>query len=111
MAFAVNRSPCAGPILGAVLTLAANTATVGQGVALSAVFSAGLVVPFLAVAASIDWYSERLSKLSRYLGWVSVIGGLPLVFLGVLLLTGNFNLWTVYAYKLLRFLDNDRLLD
>lgn len=110
-AFAVGWSPCAGPILGAVLTLAASSATVGQGALLLGVFSAGLAVPFLAVAASVGWASAHLGRLSRYLGWASVIGGLFLIFLGILLLTGQFNWWLAYAYRLFRFIDYDRLLD
>lgn len=110
-AFAVGWSPCAGPILGAVLTLAASSATVGQGAFLLAVFSAGLAVPFLAVAASVGWASEHLGKLSRHLGWVSAVGGAFLIFLGILLLTDQFNWWLAYAYRLFRFIDYDRLLD
>lgn len=110
-AFGVGWSPCVGPILGAVLTLAANSATVGKGALLLTVFSSGLAIPFLAVAASIGWASERLGKWSRHLRWVSFAGGIFLVFLGVVLINGKFNFWLSYAYRFLRFIDYNRLLD
>lgn len=109
--FALGWSPCVGPVLGAVLTLAASSATVGQGALLLAIFSLGLAVPFLAIAwgyASADRY---IAKLSPYLKWVSVIGGVFLIFLGVLMLTNNFAAWLSFFYRTFDFLEADRLLD
>jgi len=88
-AFAFGWTPCVGPILGSVLLLAATGTTVGQGAFLLSVFSLGLAVPFLIIAAGIGSAAERINSFARYLNWVSVIGGVFLVFLGVLLLTNR----------------------
>ncbi|MBI2010723.1 MAG: sulfite exporter TauE/SafE family protein [Candidatus Colwellbacteria bacterium] len=109
--FAFGWTPCVGPILGSILTLAASSATVGQGAFLLAVFSAGLAVPFLAIAASVSSASRYLAKISKYLNVVSIIGGVFLVFLGILLLTNNFNAWLGYFYRIFDFINYDRLLD
>lgn len=109
--FALGWTPCVGPILGSILTLAATSATIGQGAFLLAVFSLGLAVPFLIIAASIGSASAYLAKLSQYLNVVSVIGGVFLVFLGVLLLTNNLGAWMAYFYRLFGFIRYDRLLN
>lgn len=109
--FALGWSPCVGPILGSVLTLAASSATVGQGAFLLAVFSLGLAVPFLAVALGIGWASRHVAKLGRYLDWVGVVGGAFLIFLGIAMLTGNFAWWLSTAYLLFDFINYDALLE
>lgn len=111
MAFAFGWTPCVGPILGSVLLLASSTATVGQGAFLLAVFSLGLAVPFLLAALGIGRASQYLSKLGRLMRGISLIGGIFLIFLGILLLTDKFGFWLSCAYRLFDFLDYDRLLD
>lgn len=110
-AFAFGWTPCVGPILGSILTLAASSATIGQGAFLLAVFSLGLAVPFLIIAASVGSASAYLTKLSKYLNVISVIGGIFLVFLGVLLLTNNLGVWISYFYQIFNFINYDSLLD
>jgi cytochrome c-type biogenesis protein len=109
--FAFGWTPCVGPILGAVLTLAAASTTVGQGALLLAVFSAGLAVPFLVIALGIGSATQYLAKITKYLNIVSIVGGVFLVFLGILLLTDSFSLWLAYAYQLFNFVDYDKLLE
>ncbi len=110
-AFAFGWTPCVGPILGSILTLAASTATIGQGAFLLAVFSLGLAVPFLVIAASIGSASKYLTKLSKYLNIISVIGGVFLVFLGILLLTNKLGVWIAYFYQWFDFINYESLLD
>lgn len=110
-AFAFGWTPCVGPVLGSILTLAAASATVGQGAFLLSVFSLGLAVPFLAVAAGIGSASSFIAKLSKYLNIISIIGGLFLVFLGILLLTNTFGVWIAYFYQWSSFINYERLLD
>ncbi len=110
-AFAFGWTPCVGPILGSILTLAASSATIGQGAFLLAVFSLGLAVPFLIIAASISSASAYLAKLSKYLNVISVIGGILLIFLGVLLLTNKLGVWIAYFYQILNFINYDSMLD
>lgn len=110
-AFGLGWTPCVGPILGSVLTLAAVSSTVGQGAILLSVFSLGLAVPFLAIALGIGWASERMGKITKYLNVVSIIGGVFLVFLGVLLVTNSFAVWISYFYQVFNFINYDRILD
>jgi cytochrome c-type biogenesis protein len=100
-AFAVGWSPCVGPILGAILVLASTTATVGQGAFLLAVFSAGLAIPFLLVALGIGHASQRINTISKYLKWVSIIGGIFLIALGILLVTNNMALLISWSFRVL----------
>lgn len=108
--FAVGWSPCIGPILGSVLTLAASSATLGQGSFLLFVFSLGLAVPFLLTALAIGWATEHLAKIGKYLNWVSAIGGAFLILLGLVMVTDNFALWTSLFYKYFNFINYESIL-
>ncbi len=110
-AFGLSWTPCIGPVLGSILTLAAVSSTVYQGALLLAVFSAGLAVPFLAVALSMEWFLKHMKRVTRYLKWTSIIGGLLLILLGILILTDKVGLWLSYSYQLLDFINYDKLLD
>jgi cytochrome c-type biogenesis protein len=110
-AFAFGWTPCVGPVLGALLTLAATSTTVGQGAFLLAIFSLGLATPFLIIAATISSASSYLNKITKYLSVVSIIGGIFLVFLGILLVTDSFAVWLSYAYQVFDFIDYENLLD
>jgi cytochrome c-type biogenesis protein len=111
-AFAVGWSPCVGPVLGAVLVLASTTATVGQGAFLLAIFSAGLAIPFLLVALGIGKAAQRLAAINKYLKWVSIIGGIFLIGIGILLLTNNMALLISWGFRLLGFLNyEERIID
>lgn len=109
--FAFGWTPCVGPILGSILTLAAASATVGQGAFLLSVFSLGLAAPFLIIAVGIGSASNYISKLSKYLNVISIIGGLFLIFLGILLFTNKLGVWIAYFYQRFNFINYDRLLD
>lgn len=98
-AFAVGWSPCVGPILAAILTLAASSATVGEGAFLLFIFSLGLALPFLLTALAIGWASAHFGQLAQYLNWVSLTGGLFLVLLGTMMATNNFLFWIATVYR------------
>jgi len=83
--FSAGWIPCVGSVLAAIYFLASDTQTVAQGALLLAVYSAGLGVPFLATGAAFSTMTGWLRKLNRYLGLVSKITGLFLIFVGVLL--------------------------
>lgn len=110
-AFAFGWTPCVGPILGSILLLASTSATALQGALLLSVFSLGLAVPFLVIAAGIGSASRYVNNLSRWLNVIFIIGGIFLIFLGILLLTGNIGLLISYGYRLFQFIDYDKLLD
>lgn len=109
--FAFGWTPCVGPILGSVLLLASTSTTALQGGLMLTVFSAGLAIPFLLIALGIGSASRYIQNISKYLNAVSVIGGIFLIFLGILLLTGNIGLLISYGYRLFQFINYDRLLD
>lgn len=110
-AFASGWTPCVGPILGSVLLLASTSNTVLQGGFLLSVFSLGLAVPFLTVALVGNLASKGIERFSKYLHLVSIFGGLFLILLGSLMLTGKMPLLISYAYRLLYFINYERLLD
>lgn len=88
--FGAAWTPCIGPILGAILTLAAAKASVPQGVALLTVYSLGLGVPFVATALALDRFLVWFQRFRPYLVWVERVTGVLLILLGVLLLTDRF---------------------
>ncbi|HEY4505920.1 MAG TPA: cytochrome c biogenesis protein CcdA [Candidatus Paceibacterota bacterium] len=110
-AFAFGWTPCIGPILGSVLLLAGASSTVLQGIWLLAVFSLGLGLPFLLVAFAFSAATKYISAITPYLKYVSIVGGIFLILLGVLLITDNFGVVIQYGYGLFDFLNYDRLLD
>lgn len=110
-AFALGWTPCVGPILGSILFVASTSQTALQGGLLLAVFCAGLAVPFIIIAAGIGSLSVYVSRISLYLNIVSIAGGLLLVFIGILLLTGNFSVLISQGYFLFRFINYDTLIN
>jgi cytochrome c-type biogenesis protein len=88
-AFAVAWTPCVGPTLGAILTAASTSASVGHGGVLLAFYSLGLAVPFLLCAVAFDRASIAFRWLrDRYL-WVTAISGVILIVMGILVFTGE----------------------
>jgi cytochrome c-type biogenesis protein len=90
MAFGAGWTPCIGPVLGAILGLAATTADLTRGILLLAVYSAGLAVPFLVAAVAVERFLDWFQRFRKYLPWVMKLSGALLVLVGVLLLTGEF---------------------
>jgi cytochrome c-type biogenesis protein len=84
-AFAFGWTPCIGPILAAVLVLAANTQTISRGVFLLAIYSAGLAVPFLLTAIGINQFLRFYQRFRRHLHTVEVLSGVLLLFVGGLI--------------------------
>ncbi len=78
--------PCIGPVLAAILTMAAAQDTVAQGVALLSVYSLGLGIPFLLSALAIPLFLSSFKRLNRYVRPIEVAAGLMLLLLGALLL-------------------------
>lgn len=89
MAFAIGWVPCIGPVLAGILTLAASNGTVGQGAALLAVYSAGLAVPFLALAVAASRLEPVVGWLRQHARGVELAGATVMVAMGVLLLTNQ----------------------
>lgn len=91
VAFGAGWTPCIGPVLGGILTLAATGESVGDGVALLGAYSAGLAIPFLAATLALDRFLAGFKRFRRWMPWVSRASGALLILVGVLLLTGSFS--------------------
>ncbi len=88
--FSAGWSPCVGPVLGALLTLALNAAGVGRAAALLTAYSLGLAVPFLIAALAIGQVTTFIRKYSKYTRYVSIVTGVFLIVIGVMLVAGTF---------------------
>ena len=109
--FAFGWTPCVGPILGSILLLASTSTTALEGALLLTVFSFGLAIPFLVIAFAYSKSTQYIEKIAKFSKWVSYIGGVFLIILGILLMTDNFGLTIQYGYQLFDFINYDRLLD
>lgn len=109
--FALGWTPCVGPILGSILLLASTSSTAFQGAFLLAVFSAGLAVPFIIIAFAFSSATKYISAITKYMTWISAVGGIFLILLGILLLTDNFDLLIQYGFKLFKVFEYDAILD
>ena len=88
-AFAFGWSPCVGPILGGILTIAGGRETVYQGMALLAVYSLGLAVPFFLAGWSVEFLFESTKRMRRHLRRIEIASGVLLVALGILVMTNR----------------------
>ncbi|MFZ3265944.1 MAG: cytochrome c biogenesis protein CcdA [Terriglobales bacterium] len=102
-AFAFGWTPCVGPILGVVLTLAAAQDTVWKGIFLLAVYSAGLAVPFLIFSLAIERFLKFYNRFKFHMHAVEVASGGLLIAFGVLLVLGQFARMAGYFSFLNRF--------
>jgi cytochrome c-type biogenesis protein len=88
-AFALAWTPCVGPILGSVLTLALNSDTAWQGAYLLAIYSLGLGLPFLLIGVAFDFIIPLIKYIQKYSKWIYIASGIVLILVGVLILTNN----------------------
>jgi cytochrome c-type biogenesis protein len=102
-AFAFGWTPCVGPILAAILYLAAAQDSVVKGILLLAVYSLGLAVPFLLTSLLIERFLKFYSRFRSYMQAVEVGSGVLLILLGGLLVFGHFTVISKYLSFLNRF--------
>jgi len=101
LAFPFICGPCAGPVYGAILTMAANGRSVGAGSLLLLVYSAGIAVPFVAVSLLLGQLAGTLKFLNRHTRLIRRIAGGILVVMGLAVVFGVFDQFTVLLQKLL----------
>jgi cytochrome c-type biogenesis protein len=100
IAFGAGWTPCIGPVLGGILSLASATASVGRGVGLLLAYSAGLAIPFLLASLAIERFILIFVRMRSALAWVSRISGALLIVVGVLLASGWFTMLASALQKL-----------
>ncbi len=105
LAFAFGWTPCIGPILAAILAIASQQETVGQGMVLLTFYSLGLGIPFLVTGLSITIFFNVFNKFKRHLHKVEVVGGILLVLVGVLIFTNSLTILSGYFAKWFPFLN------
>ncbi len=96
--FSAGWSPCVGPVLGTILTVAINGGSVALGTKLLSAYSAGLAIPFLVAALGIGWVSTTLRKYNRVMRYAEIAMGVVMVIVGVLLFAGVFELMARYGF-------------
>jgi cytochrome c-type biogenesis protein len=99
-AFGAGWTPCIGPILGSILTLAGTTETLWSGVGLLVVYSVGLAVPFLLAALALDRFLGAFKRFRRFIPWMERGSGALLILLGILLVTQRFTDLSGYLARL-----------
>ena len=87
--FAFGWSPCVGPILGGILTIAGGRETVYEGMLLLGVYSLGLGVPFFLAGWSIEYFFRALQRMRRHFRTVEIVAGVLLIGVGLLVLTNR----------------------
>lgn len=90
MVFAAGWTPCLGPILAGILTLASTEEDLTRGMLLLGAYSLGLAVPFLAAALAVDRFRDWFQRFRRWLPWVQRASGVLLIIVGILLVAGEF---------------------
>jgi len=95
--FSLAWTACVGPILGAILTIALNTATAWYGAYLLAIYSLGLGLPFLAIGLAFDSLAPLLRRIQRYTRIIHIISGLLLIIIGVLVLVDKIRWFSTLA--------------
>jgi cytochrome c-type biogenesis protein len=105
LAFAFGWTPCIGPILAAILAVAASEATVTKGAGLLAVYSAGLGIPFLLAAFAVERFSALFARLKHQLVNVERAMGVLMIATGIAFLTGavtNVSIWMLETFPVLQ---------
>jgi cytochrome c-type biogenesis protein len=90
--FAVGWTPCVGPMLGTIETLALSGGSIGTAAVLAVCYSVGLGVPFVLLAVGFGWATGAVQALRTHIRAINLAGGALLVLVGVLMLSGVWNL-------------------
>ena len=105
LAFAFGWTPCIGPILAAILSIAAAESTVARGAGLLAVYSGGLGIPFLVAALMVEQFSSLFARMKRHLVNVERAMGVLMIATGIGFLTGavsTASIWLLETFPLLQ---------
>jgi cytochrome c-type biogenesis protein len=95
--FSAGWSPCLGPVLASILTIAMNSGDTWRGVSLLGAYSIGLGIPFLLAAFGVSWVSKILVRFKKALRIIEIIMGIILIIVGIMLFTGTFAIIAKYG--------------
>ena len=95
--FAIGWAPCMGPTLGVVMTLAAQSGSVGRATVLALFYCLGLGVPFVLASFGFGWMTQTMTFFKRHIRVVNLIGGALLILIGLLMVTG---LWSKMMFAM-----------
>ncbi|PZC49560.1 MAG: cytochrome c-type biogenesis protein [Chloroflexi bacterium] len=95
-AFSLGWTPCVGPILAGILTLAADGGSVAQGTLLLVFYAAGLGIPFLLAGAALGSSTSVLKKIGPHMSKISIGSGILIVFMGMLIFLDNVSVLNDY---------------
>ena len=104
-AFSIAWLPCTGYTLGAIYTLAATEGGVLEGMVLLAIYSAGLAIPFLLTALAFSRMTQAFDAVKRHYTAITVTGGVILVAMGILMVTGGLTELNTWAQRVTNDLD------
>ena len=99
LAFAFGWTPCIGPQLGAILSIAASEASVARGTFLLGIYAAGLGIPFLLVAAFLPRLTGVMGWMKRHMDRIEKVMGLLLWTIGLMMLTGGFSAFSFWLLE------------
>ena len=99
LAFAFGWTPCIGPQLGAILSLAASEASIARGTLLLGVYALGLGVPFLLAAIFLNRAMGVMNRIKRHMSLIEKVMGLLLIAVGLALLTGAFSAFSFWLLE------------
>jgi cytochrome c-type biogenesis protein len=103
LAFAFGWTPCIGPILAGILTIASTKQTVTEGMFLLAIYSAGLGIPFLLTSLALNQFLAFYGRFKKHFHAVEVVSGALVIAIGILILTGSLSRLATYFAFLNRF--------
>ncbi len=110
--FAASWSPCIGPILGTVLLVASLSGTALYGSFLLLVFALGIGLPFIAIAYGFSVAEKRIARLTPFLEHISLVGGIILILVGLILLSGRLGVLARYVNAVAgSVINQERVLD
>ena len=104
-AFAFGWTPCIGPVLGSILTLAATESTVGKGILLLSFYSLGLAIPFILSGYGMAKFLEISKNIKKNMRIISITGGIILFLTGILILTNSLQIVGFYLLEAFPFLE------
>ncbi len=104
-AFGFGWTPCIGPVLGSILTLAATESTVGKGILLLSFYSLGLAIPFILSGYGMAKFLEISKNIKKNMRIISITGGIILFLTGILILTNSLQIVGFYLLEAFPFLE------